>query len=967
LKTEPTLKTCFFIPVLWFATLFCHQVLAQTGIFKTYSVQDGLVANPVRCIFQDAKGFIWIATWEGLSKYDGYKFTNFTTASGLSHNLVNDLFERDDKLYVAENNGAVDVIVNDRILKAFQAPSAVNRFIPIKKDVALLTTDDDGVYEFRAKRFYRPSQKFGRYPIDRLLPLNDSLIIGHSGEQTVHAFTKDYNPISIIQFDGMSFGRLYTDSQKRTWLCTSQGLKLLSTAIEKDRPLEFLPLPPLFNIHFLRDGIVVDILEDRDGSFWIATYNGLMWLEPSGRYQVYTESNGLPSKIITTIFRDREQNIWIGTALGLAKYSGKSNIRSLVHDISSIYPLKKDQWLMCNFGRLQRYQNSINRSLNLVSINSNLSPAIVKGSSPILFYYHGNVGMLNEKGSKVIWQKKWQDLHPLEYSSCTDSEGTSFMGNSDGIAVLLKNHWYVDKTLPYRITSLAIDQQGFLWVGTWNNGLYRVRYASNGTQLSFSATDLTPLIKSKQIRSLFCDSRGNTWVGTRYHGAYCLTPRGKDQYSIQNFEKPQGLISNFITAFAESPNGEIWVGSYLGLDKLVREQNSYRVLNFGTVINLFGLVSAITPAGDNWYCIARSTLFQFKDIGLEHEPPYPTELLAVSIASTQNKDSLVDKTTPITLPYTQNSVRFRFSALSFLNEKQILYSYRLKGSVDTSWSQPQNTHEVTYASLSPGRYSFEVRTLGGDGRSGSPAVFSFTIRPPFWKTWWFYLLCLIGLASLLFGLYRYRINQLLKWQKARDRIATDLHDDIGSTLSSIQILSQLSQGHLHQPEKAEGFLKRISEEVGQSSQAMDDIIWSVNSRNDTVVETLARMRRYAADLFDNSSITCHLQLDETSESQKMGMEQRRDVFLIYKEALNNILKHAAAQNAWITVWQTHQSFRMIIKDDGRGFQPDTPTDRNGMKNLQTRVERWKGTIRVDSAPGKGTSIEMNIPVYDFKF
>ena len=259
---------------------------------------------------------------------------------------------------------------------------------------------------------------------------------------------------------------------------------------------------------------------------------------------------------------------------------------------------------------------------------------------------------------------------------------------------------------------------------------------------------------------------------------------------------------------------------------------------------------------------------------------------------------------------------------------------------------------------------FEVKTLGWNGQEGTPAVFSFWISTPFWKQGWFIALTTCVILIFFYGLYRYRIMQLVRLQNVRNNIATDLHDDIGSSLTNISILSELSTKNLSEPEKAQPFLQRISEEVQASSQAMDDIIWSVNSRNDSLEETMARMRRYAAELFDNSETNCHLQLEEKRSNKKLSMEQRRDVYLIYKEALTNIHKHAVAKNIWINVDQNQNHLLMQIKDDGKGFSDDLLTHRNGLKNLRSRVEKWDGKIGIQSKENKGTVIEIKIPLKD---
>jgi signal transduction histidine kinase len=257
---------------------------------------------------------------------------------------------------------------------------------------------------------------------------------------------------------------------------------------------------------------------------------------------------------------------------------------------------------------------------------------------------------------------------------------------------------------------------------------------------------------------------------------------------------------------------------------------------------------------------------------------------------------------------------------------------------------------------------FEVKTIGWNGEHSAAASFSFFIATPFWRQWWFVSLGVLAVVIVFYALYRYRIRQLLRLQNVRNSIATDLHDDIGSSLSNISILSELSSKNILHPAKAREFLQRISEEVHTSSQAMDDIIWSVNTRNDSLQDTIARMRRYAAELFDNSDVNCHLQLDENTGNKKLSMEQRRDVYLIYKETLNNIHKHAQAKNVWITVDQGQNYLFMQLKDDGKGFNTNLITHRNGLKNLQSRVDKWNGKIKIDSKENKGTTIELKIPL-----
>ena len=940
---------------------------AQQVNFIKYTVYDGLVANPVRCIYQDSKGFIWIGTYEGLSRYDGYKFTNYTTINGLSHNVINSIIESDGKLLIAENNGVVDVIQNNSLQEGRKAASAVNSMARIK-DRLFLTTDANGFYEYKKDSLILLPQEKTGLSLGHFLAINDTLLLSDGVDNSIVIFDKDHHVEFISrELDG-HFYNLFRDSKQRIWACTSVGLKLLQINTSNKVSVSFAPLPAAFNFPPLNNGQVTSMIEEKDGSYWIGTLRGLVHLLPDGNYHVYNEKEGLPSAIIHALTRDKENNLWIGTTLGLAKWVSKNNVvfyntenKEFKNDVISIYHLKDRKFILGTDHGIQQFDLDTKEFKDFEKPGPDFKIPI-QNSDPPLVHYGDKIGVIDSEKNRVVPVKNIDtDLRGVVIS-VRHPDGTIFMGKFDGLVAIEEKK--TRKILPYRITSLAIDQEGHVWVGTWEHGLFRYT-RGNDEDTSFVTRDFTFLTKERSIRGLYVDSRKNVWVGTRYAGAFCLTQRGNDQFDIRHFNRRSGLMSDWVSAFAETPQGDIWIGSYQGIDKLVKTPSGFRVFNFSKAVNFFAEVKKIIPAGkDEWVCVANTGIAYFKDEDLHQTPPFQPSILSASLGVHANKLTIFSPTEKISLfPY-QNAARFEFSALGFINERQILYSYRLKGGGDTTWSKPENIHEASYASLSPGDYTFEVKTIGWNGEDGAKASFSFFIRSPFWKKWWFIGLMLIAIATFFYALYRYRIRQLLRLQTVRNNIATDLHDDIGASLTNISILSELSTKNLYEPGKALPFLQRISEEVQSSSQAMDDIIWSVNSRNDSLQETIARMRRYAAELFDNSESNCHLQLEGDDSNKKLSLEQRRDVYLIYKEALNNIHKHAHAKNVWIRVAQHQSHLTMLIRDDGKGFNTNLITHRNGLKNLRSRVAKWNGKIKIESVETQGTTIEIKIPFRD---
>jgi two-component sensor histidine kinase len=503
------------------------------------------------------------------------------------------------------------------------------------------------------------------------------------------------------------------------------------------------------------------------------------------------------------------------------------------------------------------------------------------------------------------------------------------------------------------------DDEGFLWAGTWQSGLFRIRINYLKDRIENSIEDMTPVIKNQDIRSLFKDSKGNFWIGTRYDGVIRMKKGVDRHWTLYRYNKTNGLSSNWISSLAEDKRGNIWVGTHSGLNKLVREDVGYRIFNFNRLNNFFGEIYSIYAASDdNIWCGGFSGLVRFHDDNIDTIAAPP---VVITAALSGNNELNLHTIGPV-LEYKARNITFEFSSPTFINESGIMYTYRLCSIADTSWSEPQNRHTISYSNLEPGEYSFEVRAYGWNNEPGEISRYAFIISPPFWKTWWFLLSVGVLLLLMILAVHQYRVQQLIKWQEARNRIATDLHDEIGSSLTNIGILSELSYKHLYQSEGVEKYLQRISEEVQDSAQAIDDIIWSVNSHNDTLENTLARMRRFTAELFDSSDTKYNLQLDEGTKIHKLNMDQRRDLFLMYKEILNNIYKHAHADEVWINVHLMNNMLRLNIRDNGKGFLVNAATHRNGLKNIYHRTSKWKGDIFLDSKEGKGTVIDIRIPL-----
>ncbi|HEX5653998.1 MAG TPA: two-component regulator propeller domain-containing protein [Chitinophagaceae bacterium] len=955
-----------------FVLLGCLLVLSlaiqsQPVIFKTYTVQDGLVSNQVRGVRQDSRGFIWIATWEGVSKYDGNKFTNFNSDNGLAFELINDIYEdRDGKLYIADNNGNIDYIKDNRVVNQPNDSIVVNRFIEESRSVVYAITDNRGILSFRDGKLESAKEQ-PIISVQDMAIINDSLKLVLNMHNEPVILDSEMKPFS--KAENYAATSLAKDARNNIWICSQQGIRLLDPVQKRNEPIRYLPLPPSLQHPMIsKSQSFLYMFEDADQNYWLSSMNGLIRVSANGKVQLFTTKNGLPTNLVTNLYQDKEKNIWMCSELGLVKLVMKNDPHfitmenGLVSDrIDALVPIKDFGYYINNATQLFTFREK-DFQLKPISQMTYYSNMIQDRDGKSLLVT-SNQGFSRITDPSASAQKL---LNPIPgkgyFSIVVDQYDNYFLGTANGIVVYSNGRTTTIPSNEYRITAMVFDPQGYLWAGTWDRGLYRITITYQEDGLSFKTEDFTYLVPDRHIRSSFRDREGNIWIGTRYHGAVRISTRNGTPVKQINLDKKQGLSSNWISTFAEDQNANIWIGTHSGLNKLIAGQDGFRVFDFGKLNNFFGEVRCISPApGNIIWCGTNSGLIRFRDDQLDTLPPPPLYLTSMRIGDSTHLMPDLPKN-KFSIPYGSNQLFFEFSAPGFINEKTILYSYRLVGSADTAWSIPGNQHSISYASLQPGHYTFEVRAHGWNEEPGEVTRLHFEINPPFWQTWWFYLLLGLLIILLLYGIYWYRLSQWIKWQKARDRIATDLHDDIGSALTNISILSALGTKNLGHPPEAEKYLRRITEEVHSSSQAMDDIIWNVNSKNDTVEEILVRMRRFAAELFDHTTTSCYLELDPAAASKKLSMEQRRDMYLVYKESLNNIYKHAEARTVWVHLSTVDHSVKMVIRDDGRGFDPGAITHRNGLNNLKKRVEKWKGRISIHSESGKGSVIEIIMPV-----
>lgn len=325
-------------------------------------------------------------------------------------------------------------------------------------------------------------------------------------------------------------------------------------------------------------------------------------------------------------------------------------------------------------------------------------------------------------------------------------------------------------------------------------------------------------------------------------------------------------------------------------------------------------------------------------------------------------DSTVyDCTKPIELDFKPQHI-----GISFIDKSDSLnaqYAIQLKASDNVEWIKIGTQNFMSYANLYGGEYEFSVKNL----RNNAQNSLKFKIKPAFWQSWWFvpsiflYVLTVLGIIIYLFLMYRFR--QKMRTQRVQDKIARDLHDDVGSTLSSIAILTQVAKNQLqNSPEKAQTLLHQISENAQEMLDNMSDIVWTNKTRNDNFEQLIIRGQEFTAKMLEPKNIEYQFNTDQTLNTIKWNSQKYYDFYMIFKEAINNVAKYSEAKALTISLLKHQNSLVLSIKDNGKGFDPNLQKMGNGIMNMKKRAEQLKGTFYINSEMGNGTEIEVKIPI-----
>jgi ligand-binding sensor domain-containing protein/two-component sensor histidine kinase len=902
---------------LWMGTDGAGVLRYADGAFTAFTERAGSSADVVRCLAEDAVGDLWLGTRGGLGRLRDGKATWFTSAAGVTNaanSIWNIAFDREGRLWIADWNS----------LKAFK----------------------DGRFE---SALLRPELK---------VPMR----------------------------------AMYADAAGDLWA------GMMGEALRRDAGGQWIGIGDEGQF---ANAEVTAFCRTRSGDFWVGTRKGLC-RQRNGQWTAFTARDGLVSSEVRALFEDGEGNIWVGTGTaGLARLKRRVlNTFTARHGLTDggVFALCESTegglWVGLNDGRLVQRTAGSSESFEGFKHFSGDAPvkSVLRARDGALWvgtFGNGLVRFHNGQTTQFVPSVGSPARIDKVTALLQDRAGDVWVGTFYSLYKATSTNVLVPVPVDGRelrapITALLEDGSGGVWVGFDGLGVARLDQGK--------ATWLTRRegLPSHFIRALHQDRSGTLWIGTA--SGLCSWRESK----ISTFTKAHGLMSDAITQILEDDADNLWLGSSAGIMRVSRRdfvavsegrEPSLEVLAFGCGEGMlsaecsggFSPAGLRTKDGKLWFPTAKGLVMldppELK-LTMNSTPPavYIEEVRAdgklvaqphVSPGVIQEQGS---RETRVVLPRRTRRLEFIYTALSLTAPERVRFKHRLLG-LDSDWTEAGTARSAVYAKLLPGSYRFQVIACNHDGIwNQAGRIIAFRIAAPFWRMGWFLLLAGVVSAGILGGTIRFvsvrqwqrklrRVEEAHAIEKERMRIAKDIHDDVGANLTQIALLGELARQDRAVPEKAGGHIEKISNIARQAIRSLDEIVWAVNPRNDTLAHLIDYVGQYSLDYLRTAGIRCRLDLPDQSPARELSADVRHNLFLVVKEALNNIVKHAHASEVRLWVNVTGEGLRMTIEDDGCGFEqpPDNPTA-DGLQNMRQRLADIGGECSIESRSEAGTRI-----------
>ncbi len=974
---------------LWFGTMYGLARYDGSGyiIFKHDPEDNTSISfDDIVSLFEDREGNIWIGTWGGgLNKYNPYegKFTSFIyqddNPDGIDDNIVWAICEdKEGNIWLGTERGGLNKYNPDSGKFVKYQHDESNRNSICSNSIYSLLCDSSGdiwiVSDKGLSRFNYKKKSFENFTNN---PDNNNSI----------------SP-GIVRV-------LYEDHDKNLWVGTSSGLN------EYDKISGFKRYFSEPTTNSLTNNFIISITSDSYNNLWIGTARGLNYFDKKTNritrfFHDPDDSTTLCGNVIYNVLEDNSGTLWVNAYnKGISKsVKPKStnfyNFESFLSDRNSLsnnYVLSlteaKDGNLWAGTMNGLNHLNLQNKNVEQVKVPGNIRSGII---SSLAADADGTIWVGSYDGLR-LFNPITKNFHKLTLKESGET-----------------------KLLATRITSLLIDSN-IVWIGTYSNGLFKLdrnnnsvsRFSFEGKQFSnYQADYILALYKDKANRiwigsfggltmydqekksfysytsslndksslsnnyvfSIFEDSRDEIWIGT----SNGLNKLVSSKEGFEHFFEKDGLPNSVISAITEDQNGNLWISTNKGLSKYNYKQKSFTNYDmtdgvggnlFNTSVCIKGKKGEITFGG-NW---GLTVFYPDKMSFSNYNPP-----VYVSSIKEINNDGDVRLITSfkneIEIKSTVKTIVINFASLDFSNPSKNRFIYKMEG-IDNDWVNAGNNSYTTYTSLEPGEYTINVRGTNSDGiLSNSIAKLNIIVVPEFWQTLWFKILLILILITISFFVVRRRIANKIKREieiqkireeeseKLRRKTAIDFHDEMGHRLTRITLLTEMIRRKLQNTfSEIDPLLDKISENSHHLYDGTKDFIWAINPEHDTLYDLIIRLKDFGDELFSDTDIKFSINgVDENLNKLFLNIDWKRHLILIFKEAMNNVLRHSDCKNTKLEVSVNNNKVQVFLFDDGNGFDAGKSFVGNGLKNMKLRAEKIDGKLEIDSHPKTGTKI-----------
>jgi ligand-binding sensor domain-containing protein/signal transduction histidine kinase len=952
-----------------------------------WGTPDRLPDNTVLSVIQSRDGYLWVGTLHGLARFDGLHFTAFDEKDLAGSRIFNLFEDSRTNLWVGTDTAGIFLFKRDGNVERFSFGKDM-----AEGQLASVSEDDNGNVWLRLANHI-----VARYTNGKLDPIGQYRyviaekkgplwlatdtglfpIIAPAGSTAMFLQQELQLPVSNLRF-------LVASKTGGYWRFSGGHVEKWSNN-KRERDLGAYPWG---------DTQVMAACEDDRGNLIVGTYgDGVYWFDEQGK--VTHLLGELTHGFVLSLTFDSEGNLWIGTNGGGLNRVRRNAFAVLPQSrdvvVQSVSPDRKGGlWIGYNWNQVEHWNNG---NSEMFAIVQNPEDAVRTYAKAVFVdkderMFTGVFGSLAQR----LFQFNAGKVVPANFTVSAnisaihqDRAGRIWLGTQAGLVLFSGDgptNFSVSDGLPAMdVHAVVDDAAGNLWVGT-GSGLACLR---DGKFTAYHKADGLP---GEDISSLLADADGVLWVGTRGSG---LARFAKNQWT--NYTTAEGLAGNSIGYLVEDNETNLWIGSNSGLTRVAKKSlndfasGAARSINCRVYVEEDGLptrectegsqpAACAAPDGTLWFPTTRGLVHVNPAVLKKNllEPPVIIEFVLVD-SRRQGTNLFGGSPREIIVPPGKQNLEIHYASLNLGAADRSRYKYRLNELQDTAWTEDASGNRVAnYPKLPPGTYHFEVTACNEDGVwSTHPAELTIIFQPALWQKGWFRGAIAAGVLAVIAALVYYFSTQrlqrqvaLLRQQEAlefeRARIARDLHDQLGANLTQVALLAEMAESDKNIPAEVEDHAQQISQTARETTKALDEIVWAVNPSNDTLEGLVNYSGKYAQEYFALAGLRYRVDIPSQLPDVTLPPDVRHNVFLAFKESVNNVVKHAQATEVHIRLRLDAESFALEIEDNGRGpAGAEQKTGRNGLRNMRKRMEDVGGNFSIGPAAGQGTLVRLSAP------